>query len=71
MEIKHKGYRIVPLDTFPMVRIMAPTSGDVPQILKGLFTNVEFAKKQIDVSLAVKTRRRGKAHAEEVSTPTG
>lgn len=73
MEITHKGYRIRSLGTYPMVKIMPPGSGEVPNELKGVFTTTTIAKQAIDRSLSdlVRKGRGRKKDAKESSTSTG
>lgn len=62
----YKNYRIVPLGTFPMVKIMPPGSGDIPKALEGFFTTVTEARQAIDRSLDnLKTKRSKKNDTEE------
>lgn len=69
-KLEYKGYLIQPLGTWPGFRIRAKGSGTIPDFLKGEYTRVEFAKKQIDASLSALKGKRRKTNAKELSSST-
>lgn len=66
----YRGYRVVPLGTFAMLKIMPPGSGSIPAELQGYFTNWREAKIAIDRSFdSMKSKGRGrKSDGKEGST---
>lgn len=71
-EHEYRGYRIVPLGTWPAWRIRAKAQGTIPDSLHGEYTGVNDAKKAIDVSFSSLKRRnrKGTKNAKETSSPT-
>jgi hypothetical protein len=66
----YRGYRVMSLGTFPMIEIKALKSGDIPTVLKGLFTSRTDAQKAIDQYLN-KLVKKGKRDEQKGSTATG
>ena len=64
----HKGYRIEPLGTYPMFKIMAPGSGGDPNSLSGTYTTRKTAMIAIDMSL--EKMIKGKKNVKRVSATT-
>lgn len=61
----YKGYRIEALGTFPMFRVMAVGSGQIPVALGGMYTTVPTAKQNIDNYLASLIKSKRVKHVEE------
>lgn len=57
--IEHRGYRVT-VGQFNMVEITNMGKGMVPTILRGGFTNFNFAKQAIDTYLDTKEAKDGK-----------
>lgn len=56
----YKGYRIEPLGTFPLYKIMPAKSGNIPDKLLGNYTTRNLAITAVDTylnSLLTKTRK--------------
>lgn len=68
MEQTYRGYRIVPLGTFSLLKIQAPGSGTVPAALNGLFTSKAQAEMAIDRSMNSLKKRGRKKNGTEEST---
>ena len=65
----YKGYRIEPLGTFSLVRIMAMGSGPIPSSLGGEYTSRTMAVQAIDRSLqSLLTRKRSKTNDKKEGT---
>jgi len=65
----HRGYRIEPLGTFSMYKIMPTGSGQIPFELKGNFTSKAFATQAIDRSLEKLKKGRPK-NVKKEGTPS-
>lgn len=66
----YRGYRIEALGTFPMFKVQAVGSGQIPVALYGSYTTVTMAERAVDQFLAslVKSRKVKDAPQEDTST---
>lgn len=66
----YRGYRIEALKTFPMFKVQAVGSGQIPVALDGVYTSFPMAQRGIDLYLAslVKSKRVKDAEKEDTST---
>ena len=61
--MNYKNYRIEPLGTFPMYKIMGPGSGPVPTSLIGTFTSTMNA--QVAVDMYLDSLKKGKSNVKK------
>lgn len=64
--MEYKGYRVENLGTFSLIQIRPKGSGDIPDVLKGLFTNRPMAFQAIDRYMdSLLTKRKTKNDKKE------
>ena len=69
--MNYKGFRVEPLGTFPMYKVMAVGSGRIPDILGGTYTTAVAAQRGIDAYLASLIKSKRVKYAEKENETTG
>ena len=71
VSMEYRGYRIEPIGTYPLFRVIQKGSGVVPKSLGGTFTSLGSARKQVDMQLQSLCKGRKVKDGEAGSKATG
>lgn len=69
-QLIYKNYRIVPLGTYAMFKILPPGSGKIPASLEGLFTKKELAIQAVDMYLEGLLKKRSRQDGSKTGPGT-